>query len=148
MIVARKPLYNAQIARPFLIGFYFSSILLKPIRTNRRANARFNLWGDYMARLFAKSFYNSKRWQDTQRIYKQSKFGICERCGRPCGTIVHHKIHLDETNINDPNITLAFDNLELLCIDCHNQEHIKKYKPTREGLQFTATGELIKVQKD
>ena len=100
-----------------------------------------------MARVFAKSFYNSKRWKDTQRIYKQSKYGICERCGRPCGTIVHHKIHLNETNINNPDITLNFDNLELLCIDCHNTEHIKKFKPTVEGLLFNARGELIKVKQ-
>ena len=106
------------------------------------------IYGDVMARLFAKSFYNSKQWRDTQRVYKQSKFGICERCGQPRGTIVHHKIHLDETNIDNPDITLNFANLELVCIDCHNAEHIKKYKPTVAGLQFNSMGELIKVSKD
>ena len=74
------------------------------------------------------------------------RFGVCERCGQPKGTIVHHKIHLDETNITDDNITLNFDNLELLCIECHNKEHMGKYRPTRAGLMFNEKGEVIKVK--
>lgn len=97
-----------------------------------------------MAKEFAKSFYNSKRWKNTQHIYKQMKLGICERCGKPNGTIVHHKIYLNETNINNPHIALNLGNLELLCQDCHNHEHHSKYKPTVNGLHFNAHGELIK----
>lgn len=39
------------------------------------------------------------------------------------GYIVHHKSYIDISNIYDTNITLNFNNLELLCIDCHNKEH-------------------------
>lgn len=39
------------------------------------------------------------------------------------GRIVHHKIHLNSKNIYNPNLTMSFDNLELLCQDCHNKEH-------------------------
>lgn len=39
------------------------------------------------------------------------------------GYIVHHKCYIDANNIYDTSITLNFDNLELLCIDCHNKEH-------------------------
>lgn len=98
-----------------------------------------------MAKVWAKKFYNSKRWKDAQRIYKQMKFGICERCGKPNGTIVHHKIYLDETNINNPDIALNFKNFELLCQDCHNHEHQSTYKPTVNGLKFNEKGELIKL---
>ncbi len=95
---------------------------------------------------FAKNFYNSKVWKDTQKLYKSSKHGICERCGRTHKTmIVHHKIHLNSRNINNPEITLNFDNLELLCIDCHNQEHFKKYSPIREGFKFNEQGKLIRT---
>ena len=46
------------------------------------------------------------------------------------GRIVHHKIHLDADNIGDPNVTLNWDNLELVCMDCHAAEHgsKKRYK--------------------
>lgn len=39
------------------------------------------------------------------------------------GVIVHHKIHLTPENIYDRNIALSWDNLELLCRDCHDKEH-------------------------
>lgn len=35
-----------------------------------------------MARDFAKSFYNSKEWIKCREAFKQSKFGVCERCGQ------------------------------------------------------------------
>ena len=98
-----------------------------------------------MAKTYAKAFYNSKRWKTAQSIYKQMRFGICERCGKPCGTIVHHKIYIDENNINNPEVTLNFDNFELLCQDCHNHEHHSKHKATVDGLRFNAKGELIQI---
>ena len=75
-----------------------------------------------MAKEWAKAFYNSIAWQQCRDGYIKSVFGLCERCGKP-GYIVHHKIHLTPGNINDPNITLNWDNLEYLCQDCHNKEH-------------------------
>lgn len=76
---------------------------------------------------FAESFYKSKTWQRCRAGFVKSKGGLCERClskgiYRP-GEIVHHKIHLTPGNISDPNITLSWDNLELLCVDHHAEEH-------------------------
>jgi 5-methylcytosine-specific restriction endonuclease McrA len=97
-----------------------------------------------MAREFAKKFYNSKEWIKCREAFKQSKFGICERCGMP-GEEVHHKEHLTPENINDPYITLSFENLELLCSSCHSIEHNRKYKEiVREGLKFDDLGNLVK----
>ena len=87
---------------------------------------------------FAVKFYKSQRWQDCRLAYFKYQNGICERCGQ-AGKIVHHKVHLTARNIHDPRITLGFDNLELLCQDCHNKEHAgdmqlgkdKKKKPKR-----------------
>lgn len=39
------------------------------------------------------------------------------------GYIVHHKDYINKDNIYNPNITINFENLELLCMDCHNKEH-------------------------
>ena len=39
------------------------------------------------------------------------------------GEIVHHITHLTPENINDPNVTLSFDNLRLVCRRCHGEEH-------------------------
>ena len=90
---------------------------------------------------WAEKFYKGKAWQEVRNAYYISKHGICERCGKP-GDIVHHKIYLNPSNINNPEISLNFDNLELLCIDCHNKEHSAKL-PVVDGLAFDENGDLI-----
>lgn len=92
---------------------------------------------------WAEKFYKSKAWEETRKAYYISRFGLCERCGRP-GDIVHHKVYLTPANINDTNITLNWDNLELLCQECHNKEHSKKL-PVADGLTFDEEGNLIKI---
>lgn len=99
-----------------------------------------------MAKEFAKKFYNSKAWKKCREAYKQSVNGLCERClqaGKYVpGDEVHHKIYLTPENINDPNITLSFESLELLCSSCHNKEH-HSTDVTAEGLTFNEHGELV-----
>ena len=90
---------------------------------------------------YARGFYNSKRWRDTQAAYMSSQHYICERCGG-MARIVHHKAYITPQNINDLNITLSWSNLEALCIDCHNKEHISG-EVCAEGIRFNANGDLI-----
>ena len=73
---------------------------------------------------WAKAFYLGKSWKQCSRQYMESQHHICERCGEPA-KICHHKIYLTRNNINNPYITLSWDNLEALCQDCHNKEHHK-----------------------
>ena len=96
-----------------------------------------------MAREFAKKFYNSKQWRACRESYRISKFGICERCGSPNATDVHHKKELNELNINNPEIALSYKNLELLCKPCHSLETNSKYSPLQPGYSFDSNGDLI-----
>lgn len=87
----------------------------------------------FVMREFAKSFYKSKAWQDCRAAYISYRSGLCERClsrglYRP-GDTVHHKVHLTPDNINDPSVTLSFDNLMLLCRDCHAEIHSGRPTP-------------------
>lgn len=88
-----------------------------------------------MAKEFAKGLYNSKAWQKTRDAYKKSVGGLCEICYAQgivkAGEIVHHKIHLTPDNINDPSITLSFDNLQLVCRECHALIHDEQYNRLR-----------------
>ena len=96
-----------------------------------------------MARDFARKFYNSKQWKKCREAFKESKFHICNRCREP-GEEVHHIIYLTPDNINDPYVTLSFENLELLCSSCHSIEHNRKYKEVvRNGLKFDNFGNLV-----
>jgi len=92
---------------------------------------------------WAKKFYKSKAWQDCRDAYIKSVFGLCERCGAGA-KIIHHKTELTPENINDPNITLNWENLEAVCQDCHNTIH-HGGGCTAEGLMFDDSGKLIKV---
>lgn len=77
-------------------------------------------------------FYNSQKWRKLSAAYMSSKNYICERCGKPA-RICHHKIWLDGDNVHDAEIALNFGNLEALCIDCHNAEHLGKQGATIFG---------------
>lgn len=89
---------------------------------------------------WAKPFYNSKAWRDCRDAFFASKFGLCEECG-DAGLIVHHKTSLTPVNIHDPEIALSWDNLELLCLECHNRAH--GGASTAEGLEFDERGNLV-----
>lgn len=98
---------------------------------------------------YAEKFYKSKTWQKCARDYKKSVGGLCERCKAlglaEAGVIVHHKIRINPMNINEPSITLNFDNLELLCKKCHNEEHQAEINKTNyvKRFQIDDNGNLI-----
>ena len=88
-----------------------------------------------MSKPFARKFYSSKAWQECRDEYAKSQRYLCEEClrrgiYRP-GDIVHHKIELTPLNIENPEITLNFDNLKYLCRDCHAEAHKARNKGKR-----------------
>jgi 5-methylcytosine-specific restriction enzyme A len=99
-----------------------------------------------MAKEFAKKFYKSKAWQRTREAYAASVGQLCEDCldAGICniGEIVHHRIEITPDNINNPDITLNWDNLRLVCRDCHAKAHgaTKRFKVDAFG-RVTARGE-------
>lgn len=99
-----------------------------------------------MAKEFAKSFYNSKRWKqcrDAYIAYRQSvDGGLCESCHEVPGYIVHHKVELTPENINDPDIALGFNNLKYDCHICHQKENKKETAAGLVKYDFTEDGDL------
>lgn len=67
-------------------------------------------------------FYNSKHWRTLRNRIRTTKRMRCDVCGRLIHgkSIVDHIIEIDETNYQDESITLNEDNLQLLCLECHN----------------------------
>ena len=99
-----------------------------------------------MAKEYAKGFYNSKAWKQCRASYIAKVYGLCERCmdnGKLIpGYIVHHKIEITPENINDPALTLNHDNLQYVCVECHNRLHGDGV--IREGLMFDEMGNIVK----
>lgn len=88
---------------------------------------------------FNDPFYVSPEWIRCRKAYAKSVGGLCERCKNKglitAGEIVHHKTHLTPTNINDPEITMNWGNLMLLCRKCHAEIHKRqtRYKVNPDG---------------
>ena len=81
-----------------------------------------------MAKSIDPQFYKSRKWQRERELYRR-EHPFCERClesgvYKPTD-IVHHKKYLKADNYLDSKVSLNSDNLEALCFDCHNKEHIK-----------------------
>jgi len=74
-------------------------------------------------------FYSGKAWRNCRDAYVKSVGGLCERCLAQGlivpGEEVHHKKRLTPANVGDPSVSLDFANLELLCKECHLQEHLQ-----------------------
>lgn len=65
-------------------------------------------------------FYNSKEWGILSRRYAQDKGYRCEVC-RGIATQVHHRVPIQSDA--GWKLRLDYNNLELLCISCHNDKH-------------------------
>ena len=72
-------------------------------------------------------FYNSTAWKRCREAYREKVGNLCEDCLREGrftpAEIVHHIVPITEANVNDPSVTLNFDNLRAVCRECHAKEH-------------------------
>lgn len=93
-------------------------------------------------REFARAFYTGKAWRSCSKGYMASRNYVCERCGG-VAVICHHKTYLTPENITDPTIALSWNNLECLCQDCHNREHMQQYSKA----SFADDGTIASVKE-
>ena len=86
------------------------------------------------------SFYTSWVWRKCRKAFAKSKGNLCERClsrgiieagSREKPLEVHHKVQLTADNVKDPEVALAWSNLELLCKSCHDKERQRREKRWR-----------------
>ncbi len=79
-----------------------------------------------MAAIWARHFYAGNIWRKCRGTYIDRRMaidgGLCEVCHDRLGVIVHHKVRLTQSNIEDPAISLNHDLLKLECTECHNKE--------------------------
>lgn len=70
-----------------------------------------------------KNFYNSKEWNQLRNFKFAEANGLCEECKQKgitrAGIDVHHIVPIEE----NWDKRLDYDNLILLCKECHNQKH-------------------------
>ena len=98
------------------------------------------------------NFYKSRKWRYYRKKYIDTTNGLCERCGMfKAGRmeVNHIDILNDYDYVNQTPKCYNFDNLELLCKDCHNKYHnrFSKKEPIREGYTFDSEGYPIKKEE-
>jgi hypothetical protein len=110
-----------------------------------------------MARDFATHLYGSKKWERLRERYFRKPVYMadgsvcpplmCERCfarGKLVpAEICHHIIWVDETNIDDPSVTLNEDNLMRVCRDCHAEIHYPNKRRLSRSVTFGPNGEVL-----
>ena len=95
---------------------------------------------------FAEKFYKSTNWQTCREAYARSVKYLCEDClGNGLivpGEIVHHVTEITPENIDDPEITMNFNNLRMVCRDCHAKHHGAK-----QGQRYTILSDGTVIPK-
>jgi 5-methylcytosine-specific restriction endonuclease McrA len=100
------------------------------------------LYGETMAKEYARAFYASGAWRSLRKQILHRDLYTCADCdGR--AEEVHHKTELTPDNINDPNITLNPDNLISLCHDCHTKRRAG-CGDIADGYYFDEKGQVVR----
>lgn len=112
-----------------------------------------SLGGEDVAQAWAKAFYKSDAWQHCRRGYiaerKRVDGGLCETCQQRLGYIVHHKIILTRSNIQDPEISLNWKHLAYeckLCHDLHEGHGVKR--AVLPVCEFDLDGNPVKIRPE
>lgn len=79
---------------------------------------------DKAFRAWQLKFYNSKAWRELRNEVREEKGMRCDMCGKLIRgkSIVDHIEEITPKNKDDESITLNKDNLQLLCLKCHNSK--------------------------
>ncbi|UII58110.1 HNH endonuclease (plasmid) [Cytobacillus spongiae] len=97
---------------------------------------------EYKTRQQKRKFYDSKEWKLIREEVKKRDNYECQECKRQgrvtidtneysesarrkkIQLIVHHIKELE----HHPDLALEEDNLETICVDCHNKEHGRSFE--------------------
>lgn len=92
-------------------------------------------------------FYSSTAWKKTRESYMCSVHRLCEACSLEgniqIATQVHHKIKVNDSNVDKPEIVLNHKNLVALCNFHHEEIHGKHIAAIRKGLMFDDKGNIV-----
>ena len=95
---------------------------------------------------WAEKFYKGGAWLACRDSFIKHRMqidgGLCQRCRERLGYIVHHRIELTPTNINDPDVALNQQLLEYVCLKCHNREH-GVFQPAERSVIFDENGDVV-----
>jgi 5-methylcytosine-specific restriction enzyme A len=98
---------------------------------------------EYKSRQQKRKFYDSNKWKELREDVKKRDNHECQECKRngfvtidtneyserakrkKIKLVVHHIKELED----HPELALEIDNLETVCVNCHNRIHGRIFKP-------------------
>ena len=94
-----------------------------------------------------KAFYKTQAWKKCRAAYTKATAGLCEICLQK-GIyspvyIVHHKIYLTPENVDDPSVTLDWNNLQAVCKPCHEEIHGYCGRKTEKRYSVDENGRVV-----
>lgn len=104
-----------------------------------------------------KQFYNSPQWKVKRKEIRIRDRMICQHCKKPIKGvymelkdgrkflrygIVDHIIELTDDNVCDYDIALNNNNLQLLCLNCHNTKTFSQGFIINGEFQFNRRNEI------
>ncbi|MRX70857.1 HNH endonuclease [Bacillus lacus] len=82
---------------------------------------------EYKSKEQKKKFYNSKSWKELRLLALDRDNRECQECKRQ-GKFNHgQNVHHIKEIYFYPELALDLDNLETVCINCHNIEHKRTF---------------------
>lgn len=137
-----SPEYNGQFKSNRIVSnFSIKEYLNKPIKHTEFEDVKLDIC------TIPKTY--SSKWSDISKYMKKNKKYICQKCFFDCSRGSFKRfLHVHHKNADKSNNSR--DNLEVLCIECHanehNHSHIKNLPDYTEYLQIKSVGayEIIK----
>jgi 5-methylcytosine-specific restriction endonuclease McrA len=97
------------------------------------------------------AFYKSYKWKQVRKAYFKQAKGLCEICLSKGlikqGEIVHHKIEMDSEKIHNERLAYGFDNLQLVCRECHARIHEKEMRK-KQRYKINSDGRVLIYDKN
>lgn len=78
-------------------------------------------------------FYNSRKWRNLSKKIKKRDNNECQMCKRRGRYAKAQNVHHIKELKSYPELAYEEDNLESLCISCHNEEHPEKLEKFKKG---------------
>lgn len=81
---------------------------------------------ELIARGNIEKFYNDRKWRNLSKKVKKRDNNECQMCKRRGRYAKAQNVHHIKELKDYPEFAYEEDNLESLCISCHNEEHPEK----------------------
>lgn len=87
---------------------------------------------EYKTKEQKRKFYKSSAWNKLRKVALDRDNNECQECKRAGRVSKGQNVHHIKEIYYHPELAMELDNLETLCINCHNNEHDRTFGSNKE----------------